>query len=424
MKIVWLITLLAVTATAVTALTGCPAVWIALCAFVSVVSVLLLWIVVLKPVRKAATGIELLKGEEYNNRLTPSAEPGANRIVKVFNSLMDKLSDERTRLIETNNLLNLLVEVSPMGVAIMDFDYRFTMVNEAFRVMTDTEDKDIIGKCPEEAGGAVLRSVAQLSDGEEIIVKCADTEIYRVSRLSFVENGFKRPFILIEKLTDEIRKAEKNAYGRVIRTIAHEVNNTIGGLRSFMESLIETECAEGMLRELAVSCMEGCGHLTEFIRGYAEVVRLGEPVFQQTDYNEAIRAELPFLKSILSQEVTVVTDLCEPSPVIQMDRAMMRQTLINIVKNAGESIMETGRKDGMIRITTRAGSEGWSIEIEDNGKGISDDEAAMIFNPFHTTKRNGQGLGLTLTAEILRRHGFRFSLLTVEPGRTVFRISS
>lgn len=255
-------------------------------------------------------------------------------------------------------------------------------------------------------------------------MKCADTEIYRVSRLSFMENGFKRPFILIEKLTDEIRKAEKNAYGRVIRTIAHEVNNTIGGLRSFMESLIETECAEGMLRELAVSCMEGCGHLTEFIRGYAEVVRLGEPVFQQTDYNEAIRAELPFLKSILSQEVTVVTDLCEPSPVIQMDRAMMRQTLINIVKNAGESIMETGRKDGMIRITTRAGSEGWSIEIEDNGKGISDDEAAMIFNPFHTTKRNGQGLGLTLTAEILRRHGFRFSLLTVEPGRTVFRISS
>lgn len=423
MRILWLLSLLCVIATVVTAFIGCDRLWIGLSALLAIVFLIWLWVATVKPVKKAAIGIELLSSEEYNNRLAPSFEPGANRIVKVFNSLMDKLSEERRRLLETNNLLSLLVKASPMGVAIMDFDYRFTLVNEAFKEICGLDEPDLIGHAPDPHGGIALRTISELRDGEETTVKAADTEIYRISRLSFMENGFRRPFILIEKLTDEIRKAEKNAYGKVVRTISHEVNNTIGGLQSFLESLSEMETLDVDLRELAVSCMEGCGYLVNFIRGYADVVKIGDPVLLPTDYNEMIRKELPFLRSILPEGVRLETALCNPSPVILIDRAMMRQTLVNIVKNAGESIAETGREDGLIEITTQISGHRWSVEIADNGKGISEKDSGLLFNPFHTTKKMGQGLGLTLSAEILRRHGFKFSLATVAPGRTVFSIS-
>ena len=159
-----------------------------------------------------------------------------------------------------------------------------------------------------------------------------------------------------------------------------------------------------------------------FIGGYADVVRLGTPERLPADLNEEIRRELPFLRTLLPEGVEIETDLCVPSPFISLDRTMMRQTLVNIVKNAAESIAETNRKDGKIRITTQVTGQRWTMEIEDNGKGISEEETSRLFTPFHTTKKNGQGLGLTLSAEILHRHGFKFSLATIAPGRTVFHI--
>ncbi len=423
MKSLWSLTLLGIIGTTAISVSGLPEIWTYICSAITILLLLWLWIATITPVKKAAIGIELLKGEEYNNRLAPSHEPGANRIVKVFNNLMDRLSEERLRLLETNNLLELLVKASPMGVAIMDFDNRFTLVNSAFTDMTGADVNDLIGSKPGINGNAGLRSISKLNDGEEIIVKSADTEIYRISRLSFMEKGFRRPFILTEKLTDEIRKAEKDAYGKVVRTISHEVNNTIGGLQSFLETLSDMEYMEPELRELASSCIDGCGHLVDFIRGYADIVKIGQPVLQTTDYNAELCKELPFLKSLISEGIKLETDLCETSPVISIDRAMMRQTLVNIVKNSAESIAETGRSDGIIRIITRIYSHRWSLEIEDNGKGVSEKDSGLLFNPFHTTKKNGQGLGLTLSSEILRLHGFKFSLETVAPGKTIFRIS-
>lgn len=424
MKALWILTLLTNVATLVLALCGIQPLWITAAAAAAAILLILLWYVSLLPVRKAAIGIELIQAEEFNNRLMPSREPEANRIVKVFNNLMDRLSKERTCLLETNNLLELLVKASPMGVAIMDFDNRFTLVNTAFLSMAEVEEAEILGTEPVSHTSPILAALSKLSDGEDTVIRAADTEIYRVSRLSFMSKGFRRPFALIEKLTEDIRKAEKEAYGRVVRTISHEVNNTIGGLRSFLESLSEMKEVDSELREIAESCMEGSSQLMEFIRGYADVVRMGEPVVHPIDYNEVIGRELPFLRTIIPPGISLVTSLCSSSPLILVDRAMMRQVLVNIVKNASESIEATRRKDGEIRILTHADKNFWTLEIIDNGKGISAEESIFIFNPFHTTKKQGQGLGLTLTSEILHRHNFRFSLSTVAPGTTIFKITA
>src|SRR5438034_11642400 len=94
----------------------------------------------------------------------------------------------------------------------------------------------------------------------------------------------------------------------------------------------------------------------------------------------------------------------------------MEQVLINIVKNAIEAIDQKG----IVCFTTTLRPK--KVIISDTGKGIEEKEADEIFTPFFSTKKTGQGIGLTVVKEILLNHHFTFSLKTKEPGRTEFEI--
>ena len=76
----------------------------------------------------------------------------------------------------------------------------------------------------------LVGDIMLLGDGESRTIRVNGAAIYSCSRLSFMSKGFRRPFIIIESMTDEIFKAEKSAYEKVIRMIAHEVNNSVAGV--------------------------------------------------------------------------------------------------------------------------------------------------------------------------------------------------
>jgi signal transduction histidine kinase len=94
----------------------------------------------------------------------------------------------------------------------------------------------------------------------------------------------------------------------------------------------------------------------------------------------------------------------------------MEQVLINIIKNSIEAIEQAGT----VRLNTYPAER--KLVIADSGHGISSAVASQLFSPFFSTKRNGQGIGLTLIKDILLSHGFEFSLRTKAPGRTEFVI--
>lgn len=103
-----------------------------------------------------------------------------------------------------------------------------------------------------------------------------------------------------------------------------------------------------------------------------------------------------------------ITAVMSDRPVtVLADRVLLEQVVVNIVKNAIESVVPQG---GEVRIATH--SEWPGIEVVDNGAGISEMVSQKLFTPFFSTKANGQGLGLMLVSELLRRHGCGFSLRT------------
>lgn len=356
-----------------------------------------LWYFYRKTIRPYDTligGIELVRELDLTTRLAPSGQHETDIIVRTFNDLLNRLRSEHLRLEEQYTFLNLLIEASPMGVIQCDLDGNTTSMNPAAREMLSPSMEEAMHALPM---------------GETTTVRIpGEPQLFRISHLSFPDRGFQHPFFLIESLTSEVRLAEKAAYERVIRMIAHEVNNSVAGI---IGSLTGDEA-------------ERLTALSAFVTRFAEVVKLPQPQLQLCDLSEEVEACRPFLENLCTT-ANVRIDFCltdEAIPV-HLDTVLFQQVLINIVKNAIESeelrmkseefltpegMSAARNNNATITITTTPSK----LVVTDNGHGIPTSVASHLFTPFFSTKPQGQGLGLLLIRDILSSHHCTFSLLT------------
>ena len=338
-----------------------------------------LWYFYRKTIRPYDTligGMELVKDLDLTTRLAPSGQHETDIIVRTFNDLLGRLRSEHLRLEEQYTFLNLLIEASPMGVILCDLDGNMTSMNPAAREMLSS---------------SIETAIHTLALGETTTVRIpGEPQLFRISHLSFPDRGFQHPFYLIESLTSEVRLAEKAAYERVIRMIAHEVNNSVAGI----------------IGSLSGDEAERLTALSAFVTRFAEVVKIPQPQLQLCDLSEEVEACRPFLENLCTQaHVHIDFHLTDEATPVRLDTVLFQQVLINIVKNAVESI---GDAQGLITVTTSPSQ----LVIADNGHGIPSEIAQNLFTPFFSTKPQGQGLGLLLIRDILTSHHCTFSLIT------------
>lgn len=371
-----------------------------------------------KSVRTFSCGMDLLKAQDFGSRLAKVGQRETDMVVDTFNKMMDTLKVERLFQNEQLGFLSQMLDVSALGVVMMDFDNeRVTSANRAaLRFLDIDPTRGIIGYRLRDLSSEMARRMADVEIGKSITYRHSDTMVYRLSRREYMERGFRRWFITIESLTDEVHKAEKSAYEKVIRMIVHEVNNTMAGMRSLMETLSDV-VDDGDIRELIESCQERSKSLSMFITSFADVIKIPPLLTERVDMNVMLRSWMPFLESMAPSGVKFEIDVSDKPVFVEVDRVLMEQVMVNIVKNAVESVDGAGT----VRISTSGFPS--AITITDNGPGISDEVSQHIFTPFFSTKANGQGLGLMLVSEILRRHKCRFSLRTNhDSGLTSFEI--
>ena len=388
----------------------------------------------LKPYDTLIGGMELVRDLDLTTRLTLSGQYETDVIVRTFNDLLARLRSEHLSLEEQYTFLSLLIEASPMGVVQCDLDGNITSLNPAAqRMMTP----------------AVREALLAVPLGEERTLRLSGApELYRLSHLSFPDRGYQHPFYLIESLTNEVRQAERAAYERVIRMIAHEVNNSVAGIVGALEEQGMTNDESRFARNdesKLLSNPEGNSHssfvtrhsslqdevadssfvtrhsslkerssftsrlrsMSAFVTRFAEVVKIPAPQLQLCDLSEEVEACRVFLENLcLSSNVRLALDLTDDAIPVRLDSVLFQQVLVNIVKNSVESI--GGRKGGEVSITT----SNQTLVVTDNGPGITDAVSQNLFTPFFSTKPGGQGLGLLLIRDILTAHGCSFSLQT------------
>lgn len=372
-----------------------------------------------KPMQTIGDGMALLDGQDFGSRLRKVGQPEADRIVEVFNRLMAEMKNERLRLREQNYLLDLLVDASPLGVVILDFDGVVFSVNPAgLKLFEASSESEVTGRRLEMIDSMIARELTKVAPHTSQTVALGNGQVYKCTHSSFVDSGFPRSFYLVEPLTEELHRAEKKTYEKVIRMIAHEVNNTIAGLSSSLDSIANSLSDLHEEEELLRIVIERCYAMNRFIAGFADLVRIPEPDLRDENLNLLVSSSILFAENIcLERNIRIETNLADEPVHAMIDPILFERVLLNIIKNAAESI-DNG---GVIYIRTSLLPT--SIEIADTGKGIDEEVSGKLFSPFFSTKPYGQGLGLIFVREVLTKHGFGFDLRTGPDGLTRFTIS-
>ena len=380
--------------------------------------------VLLMPPELIQTGAELIEERDFTSRFQPVGQPEIDRLIEVYNRMIDQLRGERLRAREQNELLDRLVEASPAGVLICDLDGKISTLNPAAEHFLGVSAASARGRSPAELAAPMGEILAAFTVGESRVVAQGDGRRVRCRRAEFRDRGFARSFYLIEELTEEIRRSEKAAYGKLIRLMSHEVMNSVTAVSSLLGSVrglgaaLSEEDREDFDRalEVAEARMENLG---SFMNDFADVVKLPLPELRECDLEELLE-DLSILvgPSLEQRNIRLVRDRQSPLPRLAVDKNQFEQVLLNLLKNAAEAIEE----DGTITLRSGVAEQQARVEVEDTGPGITDDARDELFTPFFTTKAEGCGLGLMVVKEILTRHGFAFSLENVEGKGARFRI--
>ncbi|MDR3058344.1 MAG: GHKL domain-containing protein [Prevotella sp.] len=365
----------------------------------------------IKPYQIISDGMELLKEQDFSTRLRPISNSEANKLIEIFNRMMDQLKDERLQVREKNHFLDLLIQASPQGVIILDFDDKISEINTSgLRLLNISNINNVKGKSISETDITIKDQLSKLEYNEDIVIRSSGITMYKCTRSSFIDRGFAHPFILIEELTHELLKIEKKSYENIIRMMAHEVNNSVGAVSSTLNvisDILNQDEQNDLIDVLPAvnASFDRCKHLGQFISNFAEVVKIPEPSLSAVSINELARS-VESLTRIECQRrnIDLSLYLTSEKDTVYIDSIQFEQVLVNIVKNAYEAIDSIGH----IEIITI--SDPLSIIIKNNGPAIPQEVKQKLFTPFFTTKSSGQGIGLMFVREVLLNHNCKFDL--------------
>lgn len=254
---------------------------------------------------------------------------------------------------------------------------------------------------------------------------------------SFKTNENELVILSIQDIKNELDEKEIESWMKLIRVLMHEIMNSITPITSLSESLsniystggkpvmpdqVNVKTIATTLQGLNVIKEQGKG-LMSFVESYRKLTRVPEPekkLFKVADLMNRVQVLYNSLEK--SDKTSLSVSLANPDLEIFADQNLISQVLINLLKNALEA--NEGNYSGMIKIVVGEGNKYHpEICVIDNGPGISEENFDEIFVPFFTTRKNGSGIGLSISRQIMKVHGGNLKVRSVPGSETVFCLS-
>lgn len=285
---------------------------------------------------------------------------------------------------------------------------------------------------------------ASLADGSVVPVVAREIELSypqpRIIRLYMVpfqsEGGREksRQFtVILSDITGEKRSTERliedertSSVLLLAAGVAHELGNPLNSLTIHLQlierklkKLKESRDAESLAQSIGV-CQDEVKRLDGIITHFLEAIRPQPPDLAETNVVDVLDEVLRFQAGELrNRRIKVEAETPADLPVILADRNQLKQVFFNLISNAIEA-MEPG---GRLRIVSRADDESVYLMFGDSGVGIPQEDLSRLFQPYHTTKPEGHGLGLMLVQRIMRAHGGQVGIESKEGVGTVVTLS-
>jgi two-component system nitrogen regulation sensor histidine kinase NtrY len=364
---------------------------------------------------------------------------GFGELGETFTDILNRFQAARSHQEEELRHLKALIEHVPVPLMSIHSDGTLALWNNAARRLfgsahvTRAADLDQFG---EEFG----KQVRGLEAGDRRLATFTSDDMSQQLALAATQiiiGGHSEKLISLQNIQSELDVAQLQAWQDLVRVLTHEIMNSITPVASLAKTAVDLvediseklngdeELIEelGDVKDAVQTVARRSDSLMQFVSSYRSLTRLPPPEKGLVRLDELFSGVAKVATVGWAEKGIAFSSLIEPSELdVTVDRDMIEQVLINMLRNA-EQAME-GRQGAVLTLAARLNRRGHVIvEVADNGPGIPPDIAKKIFVPFFTTKRDGSGVGLALTRQVMIAHGGSVSVGEREGGGAKFTLT-
>ncbi|MCK5505609.1 MAG: PAS domain S-box protein [Thermodesulfovibrionia bacterium] len=240
--------------------------------------------------------------------------------------------------------------------------------------------------------------------------------------------AFDRDISERKQIYEALRRSEQmKIVGEWSARLAHEIKNSLAGIKISVEVLVEELSMPEEDKVLTLKAVEEIKRIEMLLKSLLNFAKPPKPHFMITDVNDildktiAFSLKKPSFSLNTSSKINILKDFDINLPKTMADSMQLQQVFLNLLFNASEAMQNNGELTA--RTCYDAKTDAIQIEISDTGKGIDDKIKGEIFEPFFTTKSKGTGLGLAITKQLIEQHEGDICFSNKPGGGTTFYIS-
>jgi len=341
--------------------------------------------------------VEAVRLEDYSLRIkTPYQSGILNTLTQEIDTLADDLQQRKQAYDQHTLLIYHLIEQLEAPIAIFNNQLQLSHANEAFSKYIEQ---------PWQTKRLTLsQNLGLIFQQNWQFVQQAENKRWQIKSSQFVEKDQTYHLVILTNVEELLRVNQQKSWQQIIRVLSHEIRNSLTPIKSLAQTLASLESEESKSKQALQVIVDRSISLQEFVNRYGDISK--NIVINKSWFNA-----LAFVDSITSlfpqTEIKVYIDVEE----ILGDAVLLKQVLINLIKNSLEASNENTEPCIALSISSQSKHHQQTIVIEvtDNGQGISNID--NLFVPFYTTKKQGQGIGLSLSQNIIEQHGGRLTLI-------------
>ena len=368
--------------------------------------------------------LESIHYDDFTNTY-PEGKSGSSRnlLYHEFNEILRKFREIRADKEAQHQYLRTIVQHIGIGIVTFDSDGEVQIMNSAAKKLLGIKLIKNINQIGREHP-TLKESFTELKTGGRNLVKISKNDdevqlaIYAIE-LSLRGKAFK--LVSIQNIQSELEEKEMEAWQNLIRVLTHEIMNSVTPISS-LAATVETELAEFLENGMNINQIDHdtiedfylsvktihnrSESLIKFVSDFRNMTHIKLPNLGITEIEGMIQHVLMLLKPGIEQSNIHVNCSVKPGLTVNIDREQIEQVIINVVKNAIQALVSDDKENKSLTITAMPTEGGGAfISIADNGTGIEEEAIKKIFIPFFTTRKNGSGIGLSLSKQIMRKHG-------------------
>ena len=326
-----------------------------------------------------------------------------------LNRIKEVLDEAKMKALEKERYFEAVIECANVGIVILLENGAVVQNNSKALKLLGVPVLGHVGRL-QGVSQSLAETLLKIAPMEKRSV-CFSTESGEVNLLlscSVMQyEGQELRIVSIEDINRELDMQEGLAWEKLTRILTHEIMNSLAPVTSISGTLLNSKGNAAVLQQGLETIHGTSDRLMKFVDSFRSVTRIPlpkkEPFYLLELFNEAVSLIAP-------GDIRLVLAVDPKDTMIYADRVQLQQVVVNLLKNAVEAC---SFRDGERWIELRshiAPDERVHIEISNNGGAIPADVAENIFTPFFTTKRDGSGIGLAVSKQIIRLHGGTLSL--------------